>query len=224
MKAKLLLRDEIPPVLYRYLKEREHVDQFLSGVVRMGHLQHYAKIDDDARSDELEGRGEFSFHGVVRSVTFPTAGGEPRELPPKRGLMSVSSEDLTPNYICCFSTRLDAMLAAKWGTFIIRLIEPRSFIDELSLAAETCKDLFGPLECGKISYDSAPVLAAEPTNEDLKTQACFTKASKYADEFEFRLLHRLWLDLGSPGNDPDPPTAIHLTLKNRTKAMELISI
>lgn len=189
----LLLREQPPEALYRFFRQRQHAELFLSGTIRLENLRRYHNTDDRGRRDDSEGTGFLQYHDLRSSVQWDLATNATTVLPPEWGPIHVTSLSATPMFVCCLCCPpLEALprLAQQFGLYAVRLNEPTAFIEALSRAMVHCRGLVGPLECGFVVYKDVVDLKGPPTHEDHITSCSFCKSTKYAAEFEYRLLQR----------------------------------
>src|SRR2546430_1667170 len=106
----LIAHGYFPDVVYRGFARKWHMEEFLRGDIRFGHLALYREIEDETRQDNLEGISHISHRGLDHHGAMPG----------------------TSVYVLCCSVSLEAIRKSGFGPYIIQIRNPRALAEELT--------------------------------------------------------------------------------------------
>ena len=173
------LGDDYPLELLRFFKEKEHAEQFLAGVIRLGSLWYYKSAEqecdaDQARNDPSEGRA---------SITTPDYPG------------GIHASATMPVYILSFTDPQKADIAKlkkKLGKHVVQITDPRQLTQQLTdrFSKLDSTDPFcgRPVQCYRVRYDENEHQDTEPTNPELFELSKAQKPAKFSEQCEVRLV------------------------------------
>ena len=135
------LDDDYPLELLRFFKEKEHAEQFLAGVIRLGSLCYYKSAEqerdaDPARHDPSEGRGLITA-AVENVVTVKTNTDFDRidKISEAPGDVSYYLNYVGPLYILsCTDPQkadIDELKKENLGKYVVQITDPRQLAQQL---------------------------------------------------------------------------------------------
>lgn len=202
------MRDsEIPEFVYKVFSEEEHASSFLNeGRFRIGKLQTYKSIEDAGRKDKLEGQASYQFEDDLIQVHYSEEF-EATGTSTKRGLMHVSGSLGNPTYIFCTSrpTADVEYLEQRFGSYMIRINDPKHFIDDLREALEKTEYRFlnkSHIAKRNVEYSKGQVIEADLETVASCELAVYQKPPEFEPEQEFRFI-ALMSHLDPPSPEPD---------------------
>ena len=186
---------DYPPTLLRFFPKKEYAEQFLAGSVRFGLLDYYATIEEKARKDGGEGKGQFAAPAKSVTTVHINGDGEIVGATEAPGDMNYQVHFGNPTYIVCCTdpegVDIDA-LKKKFGPYVVRINNPLRLGQELTdkfAGLENTHPLAGSVvECARVSYDKGERRDAEPTQDQLLKAAYSQKPDSYSEENEVRLV------------------------------------
>ena len=203
-----------PPCLWRIFSDKAHAESFVErGVVRLGHLKIYQKIEDSGRRDSGEGEAIFRAPGIETTMYVDQDRSIPTETIHQQGFPKThfSSTPRTYVYCCSYPPRNDpSLLLKRFGKYRVKICDPQKFVEQIakvasehSLARESTT-----AECIPVSYDKGERRERDPS--DPIELSYSQKYPKFAPEHEYRIVVRVRLDFDNP--DRDLPDFISLKL------------
>ncbi|MBI3043440.1 MAG: hypothetical protein HYY78_11535 [Betaproteobacteria bacterium] len=179
--------------LYRCFSERSHADEFLSGRIRFGYLQHYRTNYEGARRDVDEGSGRIREWREDRKAAVIT--GSAREMVDSPGEVTVDSECGNPVFICCLTAPPDdkwAPVIGDFGEFVVRISDPQRFCSDIqaALSDEDQWQHHARVEVFLVEYSKdelVPTRDAAQRQNDAIRLAIAQKLPKYSHQFEHRI-------------------------------------
>lgn len=179
--------------LYRCFSERSHADEFLSGRIRFGYLQHYRTNYECARRDVDEGSGRIREWRKNRRAAVIT--GSNVETVDSPGEVNVDSEFGNPVFVCCLTLPPDdkwAPVIKAFGEFVVRISDPQRFLSDIQAALSdedqwqhhASVGLF-PVEYSK--DELVPTKDAAQRQNDAMRLPIAQKLPKYSYQFEHRI-------------------------------------
>ena len=181
----------IPKRLFRYFKERQHADEFVSGRIRVGRLSVYKAIDD-VRKDELEGTSTFTWDRfaseyIIDNKTRNIVGARTSST----AKIKVNGETINPVYLICTSSARANIIntATKFGNYIAEIVDPKGLLDQLE--HRWFKDtisLNGKVELRKVLYNRGQVIRPNRYLIPAKNISLTQKSSMYKEECEYRYI------------------------------------
>ena len=187
---------DYPPELLRFYKEKEHAEQFIAGVIRLGSLCYYKCVEDATIRDSSEGTGLITAP-VENVVTVKTnADFDLTELSEAPGNKSFNASYAGPLYIlsCTDPKMADiAKLKRKWNRdYVVRITDPRQLGQQLTekFSELDPKNPFSssPILCCRVSYDKNQYRDTEPTTCELFELSVAQKSTEFSEECEVRLV------------------------------------
>jgi len=179
--------------LFRCFRERFYADEFLSGKIRFGYLQHYRTNYESPRRDVDEGSGRIREWRGDRQAAVIT--GTATEIVESPGEVSVDSELGNFVFICCLTAPPDdkwAPVIRDFGEFVVRISDPQRFLLDIQAALSdddqwqhhASVELF-PVEYSK--DELVPARGPAQRQNDAIRLAIAQKLSKYSYQFEHRI-------------------------------------
>jgi hypothetical protein len=107
--------EKLPNTLFKTYENREHATAFIKeGVIRLGSLEDYKRIEDETRRDPLEGEGRQKVRGVAGSLV-------------ERSVVTIH-----PLYAFCMcSPDADRATRQEFGPFTVRIVDPEAFVRDV---------------------------------------------------------------------------------------------
>lgn len=175
--------------LYRFFKEKEHAEAFISGEVRFGTLKVYRQEEDLARGDKTEGQGELVVPGESLVVNLAQ---RTQCIVPGQENLSVCA-DPRNHFIYCLSACENAEiseLAREFGNYCVVVSDPLRLISDIKrgLANDANLSVNPPmLEWEKVRYDKGASVSQLLNRDDKLKLAWLQKPESYAHQKEFRV-------------------------------------
>jgi hypothetical protein len=158
---------QFPEVAYRAFTEKQHMDAFLRGTIRLGSLSVYRALEDDARRDNLEGISHLSHNGLDHHGAMPG----------------------TAAYVLCCSTSVEALRRTSLGQWIVRIRNPRALAERMTDALVSRPELFYEgVEGVVVRYSKGHVRALMPNPMELIRLSYAQKPERFAADEEFRFV------------------------------------
>jgi hypothetical protein len=165
--APLAAHGYFPEVVYRAFTHKEHMDMFLRGCIRFGALSVYRALEDDARRDNLEGISHLSYNGLDHHGAMPG----------------------TTAYALCCSVSLHALLKAKFGQYVLRIMKPRIFAERITDALVSRAEMFYEgVEGVIVQYTKGHRRDSTPRPFELIRLSYSQKPVRFAPDEEFRFV------------------------------------
>lgn len=179
--------------LYRCFRERSYADEFLSGKIRFGYLQHYRNNYEGARRDVDEGDSRIREWRKDRTVVKIT--GSVAEIVDSPGEVNVNSQFGNPVFICCLTAPPDdkwAPVIEDFGEFVVRISDPQRFSSDIqaALSDEDQWQRRASVELFRVEYSKdelVPTREAAQRQNDAMRLAIAQKLPKYSYQFEHRI-------------------------------------
>ena len=185
---------DYPLELLRFFKKKEHAEQFLAGVIRLGSLCYYKFDADQERNDPSEGRGLITAP-VENVVTVKTNTDFDRiEISEAPGNRSYNASYAVPLYIlsCTDPQKADiAKLKKKLGKHVVQITDPRQLGQQLTdrfSKLDSTDPFYGMIvQCFRVRYDENEHQDTEPTTPELFELSVAQKPAKFSEQCEVRL-------------------------------------
>ncbi len=183
-----------PRRLLKFFSKRKYLDLFLKkGILRLGSLDSYRKIEDPARVDPCEGVGFYRKPGKVFSALVSTDPTKSLEVRQQRGLVKTTCLSVGATYVFCCANRNAnlPLLKEKFGPYVAEICSPVG----LALAIEKSVNCSGEKHEARFSvigidveYTRGDVLKKDDprTDVELSFLSFSQKDRRFADEEEFR--------------------------------------
>jgi hypothetical protein len=182
-----------PPRLLSAFTDRAHADAFVrEGVIRLGELRTYKKIEDDQRRDASEGDGFLLIPGDIPIVTLDRSTLEVTDRGTEPGQFHFSSTFVNPTYILSFALpSIDVgRLRARFGAYVVAVDEPVEFLERLHAAANRHPALSPKvgLDHLAVSYDKGGVGSMADARARRPRLSYAQKPPAFAGEQEYRVV------------------------------------
>jgi hypothetical protein len=179
--------------LYRCFSERSHADEFLSGRIHFGCLQHYRTNYEGGRHDVDEGSGRIREQRKDREAVVIT--GSVAEMVDSPGEVNVNSEFGNPVFICCLTAPPDdkwGPVIRDFGEFVVRISDTQRFLSDIraALSDEDQWQRHASVELLPVEYSKdelVPTRDAAQRQNDVMRLAIAQKLPKYRHQFEHRI-------------------------------------
>lgn len=184
---------DVPGILLRFFREREHAHQFIAGQIRFGLLTYYRRVEG-ARQDDEEGRVSFYWNVKAPQITFDLKTGLAISHRESDQNIHYTGSSLNPRFILstCHPNADKEALAKKLGQFVVRINDPLLLLQRIKAHwqkhpwALADSALLAPVTYNKDGIVEAdPYLIAPPHYSYSQNPQSFEK------EMEFRRPHVL---------------------------------
>jgi hypothetical protein len=185
--------DAHPSVLFRCFRERAHAEEFLSGRIRFGYLQHYRANYEGGRRDIAEGIGRVREWRPDRKAVVLT--GSDATMVDSPGEVPVHSEFGSAVFICCLTAPPDDRWGAikkDFGDVVVRIADPQRFLCDirLALSREGRWQRNAEIALFQVEYSKDELVPTRDTTQrahDLMQLAIAQKIRAYDYQFEHRI-------------------------------------
>lgn len=182
----------IPKRLFRFFKERDHAEQFISGRIRITNIEYYKSTPDDTRRDRQEGRLPFVQNEPEISHIFDTQTNEylgeiPSLTEKKKGEMGYNN----PLYLLCTSSYNAKKTMIKNGfKFMAEITDPTELLKLLQQSwGNHWLNLLSLVELNKVRYGSGDLIKTNKLfNNRLLDLSYRQKPSEHKGECEWRYI------------------------------------
>jgi len=200
-----------PPTLHRCFRSREHAEQFLSGRIRFGHLQHYQRNYEPSRRDPSEGVGRAREWRDDREAVH-IKGGRARVVA-SPGEITRHADFGNPTFICCCTNPPEgkwAPVLKDFGEYVVRITDPKQFCTDLrgALSDSDPWQRHGNLAVFPVTYDKGelrPTSADPPDGTEVMKLATTQKPREYEHQFEHRIILISYGDVPKDGKSAGTP-------------------
>ena len=217
------LYSTFPSPLYKVFKLEEHARDFMErGSLLMWSLSYFARIEDEERRDEDEGRGRVKIIGPRPVVVCNAESGEIQSVRSEIGDVYFSTGSIHPCYLYCFhgpQVDRDYLARGRYGRYVLRINDPDALVCEIRGYLERCSPNTMWLHCAPVRYDRDQLQEKlpDPASVERLLLSCCQKGEKDHVDCEYRLILRLPV----PKSD-SLPVAIRVELQRPLDCVDIV--